>query len=60
MPGIGRPSVSLAAYILKKAGIIDYMHGTVKILNRKSLESDGLRVLRRTSSSSTVTFASSE
>jgi len=34
MPGIGRPSVSLAAYILKKAGIIDYMHGTVKILNR--------------------------
>ena len=38
MLGTGRPSVSLAAGILKKAGVIDYMHGTVRILNRKSLE----------------------
>jgi CRP-like cAMP-binding protein len=38
MLGTGRPSVSLAAGILENAGLIENMRGTVKILNRKSLE----------------------
>jgi CRP-like cAMP-binding protein len=39
MLGTGRPSVSLAAGILQKAGFIENLRGTVKILNRKQLES---------------------
>jgi CRP-like cAMP-binding protein len=39
MLGTGRPSVSLAAGILQKAGTIENLRGTVKILNRKDLES---------------------
>jgi hypothetical protein len=39
MLGTGRPSVSLAAGILQKAGIIENARGTVKILNRNALES---------------------
>lgn len=38
MLGTGRPSVSLAAGALEAAGLIQNMRGTVKILNRKSLE----------------------
>jgi CRP-like cAMP-binding protein len=38
MLGTGRPSVSLAAGVLESAGLIENMRGTVKILNRKSLE----------------------
>jgi len=38
MLGTGRPSVSLAAGILQKAGFIENLRGTVKILNRKQLE----------------------
>jgi len=38
MLGTGRPSVSLAAGMLENAGVIENMRGTVKILNRKSLE----------------------
>ena len=38
MLGTGRPSVSLAAGILENAGLIENLRGTVKILNRKSLE----------------------
>jgi CRP-like cAMP-binding protein len=38
MLGTGRPSVSLAAGILQKAGMIEYTRGQLKILNRKSLE----------------------
>ena len=38
MLGTGRPSVTLAAGILQKAGMIKYTRGNVKILNRKSLE----------------------
>ena len=38
MLGTGRPSVTLAAGILQKAGMIQYTRGNVKILNRKSLE----------------------
>jgi len=36
--GTDRPSVSLAAGGLQKKQIIQYSHGTVKILNRKKLE----------------------
>jgi len=39
MLGTGRPGVSLAAGIMQKAGIIENLRGTVKILNRKGLES---------------------
>ncbi|MGA7218320.1 MAG: Crp/Fnr family transcriptional regulator [Candidatus Sulfotelmatobacter sp.] len=38
MLGTGRPSVSLAAGALENAGLIQNLRGTVKILNRKSLE----------------------
>lgn len=38
MLGTGRPSVSLAAGILQKAGMIENLRGNVKILNRKELE----------------------
>jgi CRP-like cAMP-binding protein len=38
MLGTGRPSVSLAAGILQKAGTIENLRGTVRILNRKELE----------------------
>jgi CRP-like cAMP-binding protein len=39
MLGTGRPSVSLAAGALEGAGLIENLRGTVKILNRKGLES---------------------
>ena len=38
MLGTGRPSVSLAAGILQKAGTIENVRGNVKILNRPELE----------------------
>lgn len=38
MLGTGRPSVSLAAGALQNAGLIENLRGTVRILNRKSLE----------------------
>ena len=39
MLGTDRPSVSLAAGALQRKRIIEYSHGTVKVLNRKKLES---------------------
>lgn len=39
MLGTDRPSVSLAAGALQKKKIIEYSHGSVKVLNRKKLES---------------------
>lgn len=39
MLGTDRPSVSLAAAELRKKRIIEYTHGTVRVLNRKRLES---------------------
>lgn len=39
MLGTDRPSVSLAAGALRKKKIIEYTHGSVKVLNRKKLES---------------------
>ncbi len=38
MLGTGRPSVSLAATVLENAGVIENQRGTVRVLNRKSLE----------------------
>jgi CRP-like cAMP-binding protein len=38
MLGTGRPSVSLAAGILERAGLIENQRGTIRIINRKSLE----------------------
>lgn len=38
MLGTGRPSVTLAAGALESAGLIENLRGSVKILNRKSLE----------------------
>ncbi len=38
MLGSGRPSVSLAAGILQRAGMIENLRGSVKIINRKGLE----------------------
>ncbi|HVN17897.1 MAG TPA: Crp/Fnr family transcriptional regulator [Dongiaceae bacterium] len=39
MLGTDRPSVSLAAGGLRKKKIIEYTHGSVRVLNRKKLES---------------------
>jgi CRP-like cAMP-binding protein len=39
MLGTDRPSVSLAAGALRKKKIIEYTHGSVRVLNRKKLES---------------------
>jgi CRP-like cAMP-binding protein len=39
MLGTDRPSVSLAAGGLRKKRIIEYSHGSVRVLNRKKLES---------------------
>ncbi|MFZ0731234.1 MAG: Crp/Fnr family transcriptional regulator [Candidatus Sulfotelmatobacter sp.] len=39
MLGTDRPSVSLAAATLQKKRIIEYSHGSVRVLNRKKLES---------------------
>lgn len=39
MLGTDRPSVSLAAGGLRKKHIIEYSHGSVRVLNRKKLES---------------------
>jgi CRP-like cAMP-binding protein len=38
MLGTDRPSVSLAAGALRKKRLIEYTHGSVKVLNRKGLE----------------------
>jgi hypothetical protein len=38
MLGAGRPSVTLAAGVLQRAGIIRYSRGKVTILNRRGLE----------------------
>jgi CRP-like cAMP-binding protein len=38
MLGTDRPSVSLAAGVLQKKKLIEYIRGAVKIVNRKALE----------------------
>jgi CRP-like cAMP-binding protein len=39
MLGTGRPTVTLASGVLQRAGVIENIRGTVRILNRKQLES---------------------
>jgi CRP-like cAMP-binding protein len=39
MLGSGRPSVSVAAGMLQRGGVIEYTRGAVKVLNRRGLES---------------------
>ena len=39
MLGTDRPSVTVAAGVLQREGIIEYTRGSVRILNRKKLES---------------------
>lgn len=38
MLGTDRPTVSLAAGVLQRKGLIDYTRGAVTIMNRKKLE----------------------
>jgi CRP-like cAMP-binding protein len=38
MLGTGRPTVTLATGVLQRAGLIENLRGTVRIINRKSLE----------------------
>ena len=38
MLGVRRPGVSVAASILQKAGIINYKHGCIIVLDRPGLE----------------------
>jgi L-asparaginase II len=38
MMGTDRSTVSLAAAVMQKKGIIEYVRGAVKILNRRKLE----------------------
>ena len=38
MMGTDRSTVSLAALLMQKNGIIDYVRGAVKIVNRRKLE----------------------
>jgi hypothetical protein len=38
MMGTDRSTVSLAAAVLQKRGIIEYVHGTVKVVNRRKLQ----------------------
>ena len=39
MLGVSRPTVTIVAGILQKAGIVVYRHGRIRILNRQALES---------------------
>jgi hypothetical protein len=38
MLGVHRPSVSIAAGMLQKAGMMTYVRGTIAIIDRKALE----------------------
>ena len=46
MLGTGRPSVSLAAGDLQRAGLIQNLRGTVRVLDRKSLEDSACECYR--------------
>jgi len=46
MLGTDRPSVSLAAGILQRKQAIEYIRGTLKILNRKKLEDSACECYR--------------
>jgi Mn-dependent DtxR family transcriptional regulator len=46
MLGVRRPSVTLAAGALQRAGIIDYRYGLVRIRDRKRLETSACECYR--------------
>jgi CRP-like cAMP-binding protein len=46
MLGTGRPSVSLAVGMLEHAGLIENIRGTIKVVNRKSLEDSACECYR--------------
>jgi CRP-like cAMP-binding protein len=46
MLGTGRPSVSLAAGMLQRAGLIENLRGSLKVVNRKGLESSACECYR--------------
>jgi CRP-like cAMP-binding protein len=46
MLGISRPTVTLVAGALRKAGLIEYRHGSMTILNRQGLESGSCECYR--------------
>jgi CRP-like cAMP-binding protein len=57
MLGTGRPSVSLAAGNLQRAGLIENLRGTVKILNRKSLVASACECYRAIQHFSSLSLA---
>ena len=46
MLGTTRPTVTVVAGTLQKAGLIEYRHGRIRILDRKSLRNSVVRMLR--------------
>ena len=56
MLGTGRPSVSLAAGNLQRAGLIENLRGTVKILDRSSLEGSACECYRAIQHFSTLSL----
>ena len=46
MLGAQRAGVSLAARVLKKAGLINYSRGQIRILDRKGLEQESCECYR--------------
>jgi CRP-like cAMP-binding protein len=46
MLGTGRPSVSLAAGMLQRAGLIENLRGSLKVLNRRGLENSACECYR--------------
>ncbi len=46
MLGVQRAGVSIAARVLKKAGLIDYARGQVTILDRRGLEEEACECYR--------------
>jgi CRP-like cAMP-binding protein len=58
MLGTGRPSVSLAAGNLQRVGLIENLRGTVKVLDRKSLEASACECYRAIQHFSSLSLAS--
>ena len=59
MLGVTRPSVSLVAGILQKAGLITYPRGHVTVLDRERLEAASCRYYRVTTDLVTAVFRKS-
>ena len=46
MLGVARPTVTIVAGTLQKAGLITYQRGTVTVINRKKLEAGSCECYR--------------